>query len=259
MKKSKMPEQCVVCVEFRVQRFAKRLKRYANKKSASLAKIHKYLKRNNIPYLQKKRTYRKRARRRNCKIPGERIQIDVCKIAVGIYQYTAVDDPARYKVLGVYKRRAGKNTIDFIETYVFCGMPFPSVQTDRGGEFTAYKVQEKLMEWRIRPVKSASPRLNGKIERSQRTDLDEFYSSVDVKDSNLKSLLLEWEFYYNRHRPHSSLNGKTPNEKSSELRLQIPPLEGIKYDPKKNVSHIRVDLYGSFLHQKIGTISVNLT
>ncbi|MDR0555415.1 MAG: integrase core domain-containing protein [Holosporaceae bacterium] len=49
-----------------------------------------------------------------------------------------------------------------------------------------------------------------KVERSQRTDLDEFYSSVDVKDPNLEALLSEWEFRYNWHRPHSSLNGKHP-------------------------------------------------
>jgi transposase len=83
--------------------------------SVSLSTIHKYLKCNNIPYLQKKRAYRKRAKRYNCKIPGERVQMDVCKIAAGIYQYTAIDDCTRYKVLAIYKRRTSKNTIDFIE------------------------------------------------------------------------------------------------------------------------------------------------
>lgn len=57
-------------------------------------------------------------------------------------------------------------------------MPFPiqRIQTDRGNEFFAYKVQELLMEWGIkfRPNKPASPHLNGKVERSQKTDLAEF-------------------------------------------------------------------------------------
>jgi transposase InsO family protein len=66
---------------------------------------------------------------------------------------------------------------------------------------------------KFRPIKPASPHLNGKVEISQRTDLDEFYSRVDVKYPNLKDILLEWELYYNQHRPHSSLNGKIPNEK----------------------------------------------
>ena len=30
--------------------------------------------------------------------------MDTCKIAPGIYQYTAIDDCSRYKVLGVYSR-----------------------------------------------------------------------------------------------------------------------------------------------------------
>ena len=45
------------------------------------------------------------------------------------------------------------------------------------------------------------------MERSQRTDLDEFYSTVDIKDPMLPDLLAEWQQYYNWDRPHSSLEG----------------------------------------------------
>jgi hypothetical protein len=62
----------------------------------------------------------------NCKIPGERVQIDVCKIAAGIYQYTAIDDCTRYKVLAIYNRRTAKNTLDFIENQVFLSHAFSS-------------------------------------------------------------------------------------------------------------------------------------
>ncbi|WPY01889.1 IS481 family transposase domain protein (plasmid) [Candidatus Trichorickettsia mobilis] len=53
--------------------------------SLSLATIHKVFKKNNIPYLQKKRHYRKQAKRYNCKLPEERVQMDVCKIASSLY------------------------------------------------------------------------------------------------------------------------------------------------------------------------------
>lgn len=43
-----------------------------------------------------------------------------------------------------------------------------------------------------------------------------------MKDLALPDLLAEWEFYYNWHRPHSSLNGMTPSEKQSELAHQTP-------------------------------------
>lgn len=153
--------------------------------SLSLATIHKVFKNSNLPYLQKRRYYRKEAKRYNCKLPGERVQMDVCKIAGSLlYQYTAIDDCTRYKILALYKRRTALNTLDFLEQ-VMDRMPFPiqRIQTDRGQEFFAYEVQEKLMEYGIkfRPIKPASPHLNGKVERSQRTDLDEFYSSIDIK------------------------------------------------------------------------------
>ena len=207
--------------------------------SLSLATIHKVLKKHSIPYLQRKRYYRKLVKRYNCKLPGERVQMDVCKIAGGIYQYTAIDDCTRYKVLAIYKRRTAKNTLDFLDQ-VMDRMPFPvqRIQTDRGKEFFAYEVQERLMEYGIkfRPIKPASPHLNGKVERAQRTDLDEFYSSVsDIKAPNLEEELGYWEFYYNWHRPHSSLGGKTPNEKFIELIHQTPLHKEVNenYDPKK--------------------------
>ena len=57
------------------------------------------------------------------------------------------------------------------------------IQSDRGQEFFGYKFQEKLMEYAIkfRPNKPASPHLNGKVERSQKTDLEEFWSETVLK------------------------------------------------------------------------------
>jgi len=72
-------------------------------------------------------------------------------------------------------------------------MPFAiqRIQTDRGKEFFAYCFQERLMEYGIkfRPIKPRLPHLNGKVERTQRTDLDEFYSTVDINDPELPTLL----------------------------------------------------------------------
>lgn len=198
--------------------------------SFSVSTIHKVLKKYEVLPLHHKRHYRKKVRRYSCKIPGERIQMDVCKIASGLYQYTAIDDCTRYKVLALYTRRTAVNTLDFL-LHLRERIPFPiqRIQTDKGKEFFAYEVQECLKEWKIkfRPIKPFSPHLNGKVERSQRTDLDEFYNSVDLKDPKLLKKLQEWEDYYNRHRPHSSLQGKTPWEKYKEQEKLIPCLEEI--------------------------------
>ena len=108
--------------------------------------------------------------------------MDTCKIAPGLYQYTAIDDCTRIRVLALYKRRSAANSLLFLEK-VIEDFPFPiqRIQTDRGREFFAYTFQEKLMEYGIkfRPLKPASPHLNGKVERSQRTDLGEFNASMN--------------------------------------------------------------------------------
>jgi transposase InsO family protein len=107
--------------------------------------------------------------------------MDTCKIAPGAYQYTAIDDCTRVRVLAIYPRRTAANSLLFLER-VIEEMPFPvqAIQTDRGREFFAYCFQEQLMEYGIkfRPIRPASPHLNGKVERSQRTDLDEFYPTA---------------------------------------------------------------------------------
>jgi len=158
-------------------------------------------------------------------IPGERIQMDTCKIAPAIYQYTAIDDCTRVRVLAVYPRRTAANSLLFLER-VIEEMPFPvqAIQTDRGREFFAYCFQEKLIEYAIkfRPIKPASPHLNGKVERSQRTDLDEFYPTVDPKSPDLQQRLEEWQDHYNQYRPHGSLHGHTPWEAWLE-RLALTP------------------------------------
>jgi transposase InsO family protein len=105
-------------------------------------------------------------------------------------------------------------------------MPFPvrRIQTDRGMELFAEKVQRWLMEYGIkfRPNKPGSPYLNGKVERSQKTDKEEFYPTVDLNADNMEDLLAEWQHYYNWFRPLSSLGGKSPDERCLELSSITP-------------------------------------
>lgn len=55
--------------------------------------------------------------------------------------------------------------------------------------------------------------LNGKVERSHLTDKHEFYQLLSYTgDQNLQRQLSDWEAFYNYHRPHGSLKGKTPYE-----------------------------------------------
>ena len=60
--------------------------------------------------------------------------MDTCKIWPGLYQYNAVDDGARYRVLAVVPRRSARTTVEFLDQ-VTEEMYFPiqNFQTDRGG------------------------------------------------------------------------------------------------------------------------------
>jgi transposase InsO family protein len=176
--------------------------------------------------------------------------MDTCKIAPGLYQYTAIDDCTRIRVLALYKRRSAANSLLFLEK-VIEEFPFPiqRIQTDRGREFFAYAFQEKLMEYGIkfRPVKPASPHLNGKVERSQRTDLEEFYATVDLRAEDLAARLDDWQSHYNEFRVHGSLDGRTPWEVWYE-RARLTPLfeevEALYDDSAERIRHpnYRIDL-----------------
>lgn len=214
--------------------------------SLSLATIHKVLKNHQVKPIRKLRRDKK-YKRYSRPVPGDRVQIDTCKIAPGIYQYTAVDDCTRWRVLEIYKRRTATNTLSFIDKMIE-EFPFPiqRIQSDRGLEFFAEKVQKKFMRYGIkfRPVKPASPHLNGKVERSQRTDLEEFYPTVDLADFNkLREELGCWQFYYNWQRGHSSLNGKTPAQADGSLIDETPLQEEVCAVYDKSKEHIQLANY----------------
>ncbi len=62
-------------------------------------------------------------------------------------------------------------------------------------------------------IKRGTPQLNGKVERTHRSDEQEFYQLLSYKDDvDLEAKLGEWEQFYNFARPHGAFNGKTPYE-----------------------------------------------
>src|SRR3712207_5143383 len=128
----------------------------------ALDTIHKVLVRHGENRLERPRLRRKGAKRYSRPVPGDRVQMDTCKIKPGLYQYTAIDDCSRFQIMGLYPRRTAANTRDFLK-HALEEMPFPvqRVQTDRGGEFFAYEVQNDLREQQIkfRPNRPRAPHL----------------------------------------------------------------------------------------------------
>lgn len=195
----------------------------------SSATIDKVLKRNQVAPLRRPPRH-PRVKRYEKKVPGEQIQMDTMKVAAGLFRYTAIDDCSRFQVMKLYPRRTAANTLEVLE-HVLDEMPFPvqRIKTDRGTEFTADVCQETLEERHIkwRPNKPRMPHLNGKVERVQRTDLQEFYATVDLSLSldALNEQLLTYQDYYNYDRLHGS-TGCSPHQRFME-RLKSTP---ISYD-----------------------------
>ena len=225
---------------------------YQHNLHLSLSTIQKVLDRHEVkPLIKPKR--QKKYKKYQKEVPGERVQVDTCKIRPGMYQFTAVDDCTRYLVAEIYPRRTAANTLLFLDKLVEeMHFPIQRIQTDRGTEFFAYKVQERLFEWGIkfRPNRPGAPHLNGKVERVQKTMLIEFYATANLDDPQLSLRLAEWQHFYNWFRVHGSI-GTTPNEKLSLLSDKTPYWEDAEklFDPNKEYIRSQSYLKDSAIHK----------
>lgn len=205
------------------QRITWYLERYHGVET-SCSSVYRVLVRNGLRRLPRKVGRRAIHTRRYAKqVPGHHIQVDVkfltLKTADGKkirrFQYTAIDDATRVRALRIYRRHNQKNAIDFID-YVIEKFPFRihTIRTDRGHEFQAqfhWHIEDKGI--RHVYIKPRTPQLNGKVERSHRSDQEEFYQLLTYTDDvDLNKKLSEWENFYNYNRPHGAFNGKTPYE-----------------------------------------------
>ena len=137
-----------------------------------------------------------------------------------LYQFTAIDDCTRIRVLKIYDACNQRTATRFIDDVVR-RLPFRVhvVQTDNGAEFPSeFHWHLERLDIRHVYIRPRTPRLNGKVERSHRVDEQEFYQLLDqdgVSDNIhlFNEKLREWEDYDNYHRPHGALDGQTPYER----------------------------------------------
>lgn len=218
---------------FGPNRIAMYLKRYHEivVSPSGIWRILRRLEMSRLPSSQRYKPHKERWKRYEKPLPGHTVQVDVKFIApIGgarkkHYQFTAIDDCTRLRVLKIYDRLNQKAATDFVD-YALEKLPFKVqlLQTDNGPEFGA------VFHWHVLDkgvahvyIKPATPRLNGKVERSHRIDNDEFYRLLDgvlVDDSRVLNQRLEqWERFYNFDRPHGSLAGQTPYERLRQSTL----------------------------------------
>lgn len=88
-----------------------------------------------------------------------------------------------------------------------------AIQVDGGSEFKAdFEDQCQRRGIKLFVLPPRSPKLNGGVERAQRTHKEEFYELVDLPDTlaELRGKLLHHEQVYNLVRPHQALGQRPP-------------------------------------------------
>ena len=154
------------------------------------------------------------------KEPGDIVQLDTLDVrplpGIGFKQFTARDVISRWDVVGVSSNASATSAARFIES-IRERMPFEvkALQIDGGSEFQGV-FEEACEQYGIKlfVLPPRSPKLNGYVERANRTHTEEFYevtlSSFEMDE--LRKALLKWEYIYNTVRPHQSLGYLTPQK-----------------------------------------------
>lgn len=135
-----------------------------------------------LPYrTRKRRAPKPRVNMAHVHVPGDLIQIDTKYVSFHgrrMYQYTAIDVVSRWRYATIYGQLDGETTTRFLmELTTVSPMTIRMVQTDNGHEFSR-TVTAWLTAHRMKHVFShkARPIENAYVERSHRTDEEEFYS-----------------------------------------------------------------------------------
>jgi len=173
--------------------------------------------------------------------PGERVQIDVKYVPLKCltkeikekdgryYQYTAIDEYTRQRVLWASKEHSTYASAEFLKVVQKkLKYKIECVQTDNGFEFTnrlnSHETNKKTMFEKAleeggiehKLIKPKTPRHNGKVERSHRKDQERFYyNKVFSSFEDFKNRLKYWEREYNNF-PMKPLKWLSPNEKYEE-------------------------------------------
>jgi transposase InsO family protein len=170
--------------------------------------------------------------------PGDLIQLDTLDLrplpGVVLKQFTARDFVSRWDTIEVYPSAASRNAAAFLHS-LQKRPPFPvkALQVDGGSEVMA--LVESACESagiRLFVLPPRSPKLNGRVERAQRTHTEEFWECYDgdLELPAVRQALRRWEHLYNTFRPHQALANLTP----LEYLQQCHPADA----PPSSVSHV---------------------
>ena len=162
------------------------------------------------------------------KQPGDLAQIDTLHIRTESeqhrYQFTAQDYISKFTARSVATRVTSTSAATVLEALEDrLPVSIKAIQVDGGSEFMA--VFERICEQRgitlyVLPPKS--PKLNGLVERMNRTSREEIYDLglhevTSIPEHN--QLLKDQDYVYNYIRPHEALGLLTPNKYYESIKL----------------------------------------
>jgi transposase InsO family protein len=160
--------------------------------------------------------------------PGDLVEVDTMEVrpvpGMIFKQFTARDLVSRWDVVQAHNRATAASATDFLDTLAH-RMPFPirALQVDGGSEFAAefeLACQQRGLPLFVLPPRS--PKLNGAVERANRTHSEEFYqvTPYSLELHRLNRELRHWERIYNTVRPHQALGYLTPHQFLQQLSSQ---------------------------------------
>ena len=176
--------------------------------------------------------------------PGQRIQIDVKVVPknciadpeLKLYQYTAIDEYSRYRVLGAYTEQSTYSSAHFLRYVVDAfrrkGVTVECIQTDNGFEFTnrfsnskrdiptLFECTAAELGIRHKLIKPYTPRHNGKVERSHREDQKRFYDAHRFWSRDDFGVQIAAHQSRSNSRPVRPLNWLSPRERLSSFTVQ---------------------------------------
>ncbi|MFD1319796.1 IS481 family transposase [Micromonospora sonneratiae] len=143
------------------------------------------------------------------------------------YLHNAVDDHSRLAYTEILPNETRETAVAFWHrAHAFfrtAGITVRRVLTDNGSCYRSHLWKDTLTtagitHKRTRPYR---PQTNGKVERYNRTLLDEWaYARPYTSETERREALPEWLHIYNHHRGHTALAGKPPASRVPNLTGQ---------------------------------------
>jgi len=135
--------------------------------------------------------------------------------------HVAVDDHSRLAFTQMLPDQKAETTVAFLaaatDFFATHGIGVRALLTDNGSSYRSRQFRQACQAMQIRHQRTRpyTPRTNGKAERFIQTALREWAYSQHWSDSEHRDAHLQpWTDYYNRERPHGSLNYKSPISRS---------------------------------------------